>query len=218
MKTSAKSIDLHDAVPPDWYDQGLKRNLFQRFWHSKRFRTVRSMTRPAQGAILDIGCDGCTFTGVLVEKANPSLVAGIDVSGSSLDYSRRKHPEFLLAKADGHQLPFRDKAFSAIFCLEVMEHMEHPEEALREMHRCLRDDGYCIILVPIESLLFRAIWWVWTRFKGKVWVGAHVNHFDVRTLRTMAERSGFTIEEDKRFMLGMLEAMLITKSPPRASQ
>lgn len=49
---------------------------------------------------------------------------------------------------DIHSMPFEANALDAIFCLSVLEHVENPIVAAKEMHRTLRDGGYCFVYVP----------------------------------------------------------------------
>ncbi len=43
--------DIHDEVPPDYYDRSMRTNLFQWFWHTRRI----SVLAPQQAKMLDIG-------------------------------------------------------------------------------------------------------------------------------------------------------------------
>lgn len=49
---------------------------------------------------------------------------------------------------DIHDLPLADESVDAIICMSVLEHVEEPQKAVREMYRCLKKGGYCYIDVP----------------------------------------------------------------------
>jgi len=49
---------------------------------------------------------------------------------------------------DIHKLPFADNSVDAFICLAVMEHIEDPMQAAREMLRALKVGGYAFIYVP----------------------------------------------------------------------
>ncbi len=54
-----------------------------------------------------------------------------------------------LLRADlDRPLPFRDAAFDALVCEQVLEHVDHPVAALREFARCLRAGGLLVVGVP----------------------------------------------------------------------
>ncbi len=49
---------------------------------------------------------------------------------------------------DIHALPLPDESVDAIVCIAVLEHVEEPQKAVREMHRVLKPGGYCFIFAP----------------------------------------------------------------------
>ena len=49
---------------------------------------------------------------------------------------------------DIHDLPLESNSVDAIFCMAVLEHVEEPQKAVREMYRVLKSGGHCFIYVP----------------------------------------------------------------------
>jgi SAM-dependent methyltransferase len=49
---------------------------------------------------------------------------------------------------DIHAMPFADNSHDAIICIAVLEHVEDPLLAMREMYRVLKPGGYLFIYVP----------------------------------------------------------------------
>ncbi len=49
---------------------------------------------------------------------------------------------------DIHHLPLADNSVDAIICIAVLEHIENPFIAVKEMHRVIKPGGYCYIYVP----------------------------------------------------------------------
>ena len=47
-----------------------------------------------------------------------------------------------------HDLPFPDNSQPAIICESILEHVEDPIRAVREMHRVLESGGYLYVYVP----------------------------------------------------------------------
>ena len=203
--------EVHDEVPPDYYDSSIKTNVIQRFYHGRRFKEICDLSLPAEGKILDVGCDGGTLLREVAASVGAARVVGVDLSAEAVAYCLGKSPEFDVVVGDGEDLPFADSSFDAIFCSEVLEHVERPEKLLSEIRRCLRDDGYGVLAVPQETPLFKFIWFFWTRFgKGKVWRHAHVQEFTAEVLVRLAKNAGFRVEEDKSFLLGMIRAVRVT--------
>lgn len=49
---------------------------------------------------------------------------------------------------DIHNLPFKDNSIDSILCISVLEHVEEPSKAVKEIYRSLKPGGYCFIQVP----------------------------------------------------------------------
>lgn len=214
MNSLEDAVALHKNVPPDWYFQSIRRNLFQRFWHRKRFKEVKKKIEPAK-IVLDIGSADGIFSREILEKTKAEKLIGIDVLQTSVEWAnkhwRTKKMEF--KQADAHKLPFRAQTFDAVFALEVMEHVHDPKTVLKEIKRVLKKDGYAIILVPTDSVLFSIIWWFLTNFWwAKIWNDCHVQSFDKNNrLSKFATKAGFTVEADSKFACGMLNLVKIIK-------
>ena len=202
--------EIHEDVPPDYYDTSLKTNLIQRVYHGRRFQKISQMVSKADGPILDIGCDGGTLLEHIAARAQSPRVVGIDLSDEAVAYARDKRPDFHVLVGDAERLPFRDASFDAIFASEVLEHIQHPEKLFAEVKRCLKAGGYGLVAVPTETPLFKFLWFLWTRFgKGRVWHHAHVQDFGGKALDRLIQDAGFRVLEDSRFLLGMLRAVKI---------
>lgn len=200
----------HEDVPPNFYDNALETNLIQRVWHTMRFRWIARLVSKVNGRILDIGCDGATLTEIVAAKSGTQDAVGIDISKDAVAYAKDKHPEYHLAVGHAEELPFRDGTFDMIFCSEVLEHVEQPARLLSEIKRCLKKDGYCVVEVPTETLLFKAIWSLWTRVgPGRSWRHAHVADFRGNLLDRLLKAAGFQVLQ-KSVFLGMLRAVKIS--------
>ena len=198
-------------VPPDYYDQGIKRNLLQFIWHKLRFQVIKSLLPKTGTRVLDIGCHAGTFTEEIAKALPEAEIFGIDIDRAAIAYAKKIRPSFHFQVASGEKLPFSDKSFDLITCLEVLEHVENPKKVLAEIKRCLKDDGLLIILVPTESLLFRLIWFFWTKGKGRVWQSAHLHNFNGYRVDNLLNRERFEVKERKLSHLGMLRAVKAKK-------
>ncbi len=210
-----KAQDLHENVPPNWYFDSIRRNLGQRYWHTRRFGEVEKLIEPTQGKILDIGCADGVFTKVILDRSKADQIIGIDVLPTSISWAKnhwKKNHKMSFGVGDAHNLKYEANTFNAVFALEVLEHVFDPEKVLREVKMVLKKDGYAIFLVPTDSYLFRTIWFFWTKFwRGKVWDNTHIQSFYKGTLLDIARKVGFKIEVDKKFLLGMLQVIKVRK-------
>ncbi len=58
--------------------------------------------------------------------------------------------------SDITKIPEPDASFDAVMCIEVLEHIPYPVDALRELARLLRPGGYLIVTAPFCSLTHMA--------------------------------------------------------------
>ena len=64
---------------------------------------------------IDIGCGNGAFTELIVARAAPAAVAGVDPSQGQLSYARQRHKAGLaeFKQGDAMALPFADRGFDA---------------------------------------------------------------------------------------------------------
>jgi ubiquinone/menaquinone biosynthesis C-methylase UbiE len=213
MKTAA---ELHQNVPADWYFSSMKRNIFQRYWHTRRFREVEKFIEPTDGKILDIGSADGVFTKVILDKSQAKEIIGIDVLATSVAWANKhwsKVEQLKFKVGDAHNLKFKSNTFNAVFALEVMEHVFNPQDVFKEVKRVLKKNGYFIVLVPSDNFLFNLIWWFVTHFWwARIWQDCHVQSFSAKqSLATELRKAGFKIEVDHKFLLGMLNLVKVRK-------
>jgi len=123
---------------------------------SSSFRPVKrralSLLRlePSQFA-LDLGC-GCGDD--LREMANlvaPSgLAIGMDRSAALIEEARRRHAmcglPLKFEEGDAAHLPWSDGFFHACYADRVLQHLNNPDRALRELHRVLKPGGRIVVV------------------------------------------------------------------------
>jgi ubiquinone/menaquinone biosynthesis C-methylase UbiE len=217
VKTTAKSAEeLHERVPPNWYWQSLRVDPFQRYWHKRRFEEVGRLIEPVEGAVLDVGSADGIFSKVILDKSQAKRLIGIEVLRSSVEWAKNHWagvPKMQFQVGDAHRLEFASNFFDAVFCLEVLEHVHKPEEALREFKRVLKKGGYGVFLVPSDSILFRTIWFLWLHFypRGWVWKDTHIQTYRGNFLPKICKKEGFKIEAEKKFLSGMLHVVKVRK-------
>lgn len=196
----------HQSVPANYYDNGIKKNLFQKFWHNRRFSEANKLlTDITAKDILDVGCHGGKFTSIILSQFPKANIIGIDISSEAIASAKNKYPNinFLIAWAE--KLPFDDSKFDLVTCFEVLEHLEKPQQSISEIKRILKKNGSLLTLVPTENLLFRIIWYFWSKAgPGKVWEHTHVQKFSGRSLDSLLKSAGLKIIKRKTFLLGML--------------
>jgi len=107
------------------------------------WRTIQSVRRPL---VLDVATGTARLPLALLRRFqfNGHIIA-LDLSRRMLHVAREKlapHGDRVtLMRQDAMQLPFPDKIFDVVTCLEALEFLPSPARALREMVRVLRPGG-----------------------------------------------------------------------------
>lgn len=201
------AVQLHKDVPPDWYETSVKTNILQRLWHKEREKHIRKYASVVNGSVLDIGCADGYFSNIIAQETQAKHLVGVDVLPTSVAYAKKRYRNnraMSFSIADAHKLPFKAHSFSGVFSIESLEHVLDPVKALAEMKRVTSPNGYAMVLIPTENLLFTIIWFFWTKSKGRVWKDSHVHTFEPSSLPDMLKKAGFRNIESHYFLFGML--------------
>ncbi len=100
--------------------------------------------------VLDIGCGAGYGSYMMSAHAGDAGVVGVDIDESTIGYAKKNYEasglNFMVA--DVTRVPFSDNEFTACVCFEVIEHIENPEELLKEAARVLDPSGIFIVSTP----------------------------------------------------------------------
>ncbi|MBN2127373.1 MAG: class I SAM-dependent methyltransferase [Candidatus Diapherotrites archaeon] len=104
---------------------------------------------PVNSLILEAGCGtgefSCGFA--LSEK---SKITGIDLSPASIEKAKKNAVKFHLKnvsfkEADVLVLPFKDNSFDYVFSLGCVHHTTNPKNAVKEICRVLKPNGFLVL-------------------------------------------------------------------------
>lgn len=114
--------------------------------------------------ILDVGCGEGTMGMLLKEHCDSIYAVGCDISEKSLHLARPFYNKVFQLDIDAEKLINKVEgiAFDYIVCVEVLEHVMYPEEALKKCKECLSPDGYFIVSFP------NIAWW---KYRKKLLMG-----------------------------------------------
>lgn len=203
-KTNQQKLNrIHQDIKPDYYDQGISKNIFQWYWHTKRFKIIEKIINDYRGKTLDIGCHSGNITKLMADITG-SETHGLDISTQAIKYAQEKYPGLYFQVAQVQKdLPYASNTFDLVTCFDVLEHIPDVKKLIQEIKRILKGKGYLIIGLPVENILWKIVWFFWTRSKGRVWQETHIHKFTDQHLTDLLEKNNFAKIQEKKIHLGM---------------
>jgi SAM-dependent methyltransferase len=115
-------------------------------WDANFYAKYTDYLMPAQrgGRVLDVGCGVGQVVGRLTEAGYEAY--GVDVSEPNIERARQFSQRCQMY--DGKHLPFEDRWFASVGALNVLEHVEEPEQFLPELVRVTAPGGCIIVSSP----------------------------------------------------------------------
>lgn len=112
------------------------------------------------------------------------------------------------------RLPYDDSFFDMVVCVEGLEHIENPANAMREFARILKTEGTLIVSVPNIMNIEERLKWLFNgytshfkplseealadirrEFGGMEEIALHVNPIGYSEVRYLLEKNGFAIQK-----------------------
>lgn len=119
------------------------------------------------GNILDIGAGD----GVITSQIG---AVGIDCDRTAVKLAKERGVN--VREGNAYQIPFSNKCFDKVIMADVIEHLIHPEKALKEVRRVLHRNGSLYIITPTKK-----------KSKGK----HHYREYSSVELRELLYNTGF---------------------------
>ena len=149
----------------------------------------------ARGPLLDVGCGGGLFLGMMRQRGFPVL--GLDISRDAAAMAwRRQQAPAVCARLE--EAPFPAASVAALTMFHVLEHLYDPRAYLRTALELLMPDGRLVVQVPnASSWQFRLL--------GRSWNGVdiprHLFDFRDRDVEKLLQACGFEVVRRKYFSL-----------------
>ena len=146
----------------DLNTSGMERNFYRSYFTVEEkhwlMRGRRAIAReelarriPGNGKVLDFGCGSGLFVRELARAGYDTR--GLDISADAVAYGHLQGTQNL-SVMEGHKIEFPDNTFDAVLSMDVIEHLEQEEWALKEIERVLKPGGVAVLMVPAFMFLW----------------------------------------------------------------
>jgi ubiquinone/menaquinone biosynthesis C-methylase UbiE len=170
-----------------------KASLSPTNWGALNLKYCLEALEGVKGKVLEVGCGGGVFSrGIKPYRSDLELI-GLDISQKSIEYAQSVTKEVAFLLGDVYHMPFKAKSFESVVCFDLLEHLDHPYKALREIKRVLKPGGIFYSVTPLEGSLFTLHGWLWKLFRLKLkekQIG-HVQRFTLREVLGLFDQAGF---------------------------
>jgi SAM-dependent methyltransferase len=177
------------------------------FWFRARRQLVIWALRayfPQRRTMLDVGCGtGFLLDGLRTSSADTAL-AGCDLLFEGLRRARQRLDGMPVFQADVGRLPVR-RPFDAITALDVIEHVDDDEAALRELFRGLTPGGGLVITVPQHQ-------WLWSEVDE---FSRHRRRYSRTDMLSKLRAAGFEVLRCTSFFATTLPLMAVRLFRPQ---
>ncbi|MDO8339894.1 MAG: class I SAM-dependent methyltransferase [Candidatus Burarchaeum sp.] len=194
-----------DAMNKDNFRQNAIGNPISAYALENRLSEAIGRLPEKIGELLDIGCGEGWFLKKISVLEPKAKLFGVDICEVDLDYAERLVPTASFSVYGAYKLPFKAGKFDCVTMLEVLDHLDEPDRALKEANRVLKKDGTLFVSVPDESLLrWRFVWKIWTNTLGRKWNHKHLQKFNVQSFNLILDKNGFEVVDEKRALFGCI--------------
>jgi SAM-dependent methyltransferase len=138
--------------------------------------------------ILDAGCGEGVTLEKLARLFPHGQAEGVDVDPANVEICRGCGLD--VKESDLCRLPYPDASFDTCVLMEVIEHLERPEDAVRELARVTRPGGRIIVVYPNDRLMFAARV-AFLKFREARFDPGHLRRWNGRDLKRLMGRCGF---------------------------
>ena len=163
----------------------------------KNVKKLFELSGVRQGRAIELGCG----EGFSTERLRKILPDGIQLDasefvGALVPLAQAKNPGVMVTQESIYELRHESVTYDLVFLLEVLEHLDYPDQALEQIAKILKPGGKLILGVPREP-----IWRALNMARGKYLkdfgntVG-HLNHWSSKGLVTfMKTHFGLIIDK-----------------------
>jgi len=145
-------------------------------------------------AVVEVGCGtGHWIETLQGQAARSRRVAGVEPSAEMIARARTTAPGAHLVRARAEALPWPDRAFDRVYCVNALHHFSDRARFFAEARRILKPGG-ALLTIGKDPHAERDSWWVYDYFPETLAIDRE-RFARVRTLRGEMTLAGFSWSE-----------------------
>lgn len=162
---------------------------------------VRKNLSGDRPVIMEIGCSSGFLIRDLEDAFPDAIIVGADVVKDPLYRLAQTTPGVPLIRFDLLQCPLPEQSVDILVMLNVLEHIEDDEKAMREACRLLKDGGLLVVEVPAAPYLYDA-------YDEEL---CHFRRYSSSSLVEKLTKAGFTVTRKSHLGFLVFPAFAIVK-------
>lgn len=162
-----------------------KGGLGRKYWDYRDSQAFRYLKGPV---VLDAGCG----EGITLEKLI-HIYPGWNIEGLDIDpanVSICKRIGLPIRHGSLYEMPYENERFNSCLFMEVIEHLDHPDKAIRELARVTKKNGSLAVVFPLDRAMHVARL-ICLKFREAAFDPGHLRQWNTRDLVTLLQSCGF---------------------------
>ncbi|MFK5913742.1 MAG: class I SAM-dependent methyltransferase [Woeseiaceae bacterium] len=162
---------------------------------------VKSRYKLKNKRVIELGC-GLGDNLKIFSSDNNTL--GFEGLEGAVSIANQQGVRVLQVDLEGDPIPLEAESSDVVLCMDILEHLNHPEFSIKESWRILRENGLLVVNVPNHFTLsgrLRILLGSGVDSQGYFpdsndWENPHVRFFRHGSISALLEKNGFEIVED----------------------
>lgn len=172
------------------------KNPIQKFLINNFYRTLVTLVKTlGPKTILDAGCGEGFTMDRLSKNGIGDKIEGVEYSKDAILLGKKHFPNLIFKEGSAYDLPYKDNSFDLVVCTEVLEHLDEPRKALKELIRV--SGKYVAVSVPNEPFFMLGNF---IRGKNLSHFGndpGHINQWTIISFINFLKKNGLKTEKIK---------------------
>lgn len=207
-----------------WWNPEEEYGKYREYYILQRLDVMR-LVEPRDKIILDVGTGKGRFA-VSFFHAGAKEVVAVDISREMMNVAKKKIEDAKLPVSlcicDAEYLPFREKAFDVVCCMQTFPHLPNPIKAMSEFVYVLKGDGVVVADAIVYRVLYRLLRrsyfhksMIPLRYLAYSFLGKQLNELEYHSVRvvndfskndfvSMFRRAALKIEQTRRRSIFLL--------------